>query len=237
MSRFFARPDGETAALSKEDSHHFIRVLRARPGDPVEIAWEGKAWEGTLETLEPCVVRIGKEIPSNEPFLDSTLVQALAKGDKMDWIIQKAVELGVSRIIPIRTRYADVKLDGARAEKKQVHWQRISEAAAKQSGRSRIPAVYPVLTLSEAIEEIGPVRLLVLHEKGVEPFLPKKHQPVALFVGPEGGFSDEEISLLQGHKAIICRLGPRILRTETAGLAGLSIVQYEAGDFLHEISN
>lgn len=230
MNRFFAQPHNGLAELSKDDAHHLTRVLRAREGDPVEVAWEGKSWQGVVETTDPCVIRIDHELASNEPPVDVILVQALAKADKMDWIVQKAVELGVATIYPVQTRYADVKLDDARAQKKVQHWQKVAEAAAKQSKRSRIPVVHPVGSLKDAATALAHTRRLVLYEKETAPLTFPEKRPTSLFIGPEGGFSEEEIHSLAGAGAEIASLGPRILRTETAGLCALSIVQYEIGD-------
>lgn len=237
MSRFFAKPVQGAAILSKEDAHHLTRVLRAQIGDRIEIAWEGQAWQGTLESVEPAVVRLQEELPSAEPDLSIVLVQALAKSDKMDWIVQKAVELGVDRVLPVRTRYSDVRLDESRAEKKREHWQKVSEAAAKQSGRSRIPEVQKPAGLAEAVAQLPGYRMLVFHEKADSQLRFEKAEPTAVFIGPEGGFSEEEIALLAASGAEICRLGPRILRTETAGPAAIAIIQYETGDLNDEISD
>lgn len=230
MNRFFAPPANGEAVLTKEDAHHLLRVLRAKTGDSVEIAWEGRAWRGRISSSDPCTVTLEEELPSVESPVSIVLVQALAKGDKMDWIVQKAVELGVTGVIPVRTRYADVKLNKERAEKKWQHWQNIAEAAAKQSKRAQIPTISEVCTLEEAAALQKDTKMILLHEKSETPFAIEAVPAVTLFVGPEGGFSDEEAGFLKVQGAQVMQLGPRILRTETAGMAAISILQYEMGD-------
>lgn len=232
MNRFFAQPEGETATLSAADTHHLKRVLRARIGDAVEIAHNGHAYTGEIVALDPLGrVRITGEAASGEPELVIRLVQALVKGDKMDWIVQKAVELGVTSIQPVSTRYSDVKLTGERAAKKVEHWQHVAEAAAKQCKRSRIPGVFFPKPLAQAIEEAKGSRIVFCYEKAEESLFGLHNEtPIHVFIGPEGGFSEEEVLLFKEAGARPVSLGPRILRTETAGIVALTLIQCQAGD-------
>ena len=231
MNRFFQQPQNGKAVLSKEDAHHLTRVLRKNTGDTLEIAWEGCAWEGSIESVSPCVIALGKPLPSTEPPYALHLIQAIAKGDKMDWIIQKAVELGVTSIQPVRTEHGDVKLDGPRAQKRSVHWQNVAEAAAKQSKRCIIPKVEEIRSLQEALTRYGHLPQLVFHKKAEAASWPQPG-PAVVWIGPEGGFSAAEIMKLTEAGAQILSLGPRILRTETAGLCALSVLQYNNGAFV-----
>lgn len=234
MNRFFAEPIDGVAVLSAEDSHHLRRVLRAEIGDLVEIAHDGAAFFGEVVELSPfCVVKIGEEASAGESGAQIHLYQAFAKGDKMDFIVQKAVELGVTSISPVFTRYTDVKLAGTRLDKKIAHLQGVAEAAAKQCKRSRISVIESPLQLKEAIARAAGTEILFCYEKaapGMGTF--ETGRAFSVFIGPEGGFSEEEAALFADAQARPISLGPRILRTETAGILMLSILQYEIGDLM-----
>lgn len=232
MNRFFAEPIDGVATLSMADTHHLKRVLRAKVGDAVEIAHEGTAYTGEIVSLEPAVtVRISGTASAGEPPLEIRLYQAFAKGDKMDWIVQKTVELGVTSIHPFFSVFTDVKLNAERAEKKREHLQQVAVAAAKQCKRSRIPTVHSPLKIQEAIAEAADTHILFCYEKAEYPLDKMTAKgPISVFIGPEGGFSFEEVNHFEEAGAQTVSLGPRILRTETAGMAMLAILQYQWGD-------
>lgn len=227
--------------LNKESSHHLANVLRCREGEICHV------FDGVGNEVKTKIVQISKsqmrlqvlEVIHNqtESLLQLHLFQALCKGDKMDFIIQKSVELGVKAITPLLTERCDVKLSGDRLEKRMTHWQNIIINATEQSGRAVLPLLNAPLALQEAIlQQADSLRLLFtphtekkLLEIG-EGLVPTQ-QTVAVFVGPEGGFSERETSsaMTQGVEAII--LGKRILRTETAPIAIMSSLQTLWGDF------
>jgi 16S rRNA (uracil1498-N3)-methyltransferase len=175
---------------------------------------------------------------SQESPLAITLFQGLAKGDKMDLVIQKAVELGAIEVVPFTSRFTVVRLEEKQARTRQTRWERIALEAAKQSGRTRIPIIGPLHTfsgLSEAVKArcaLGD--LVILAYEGATKMgigsLDDPKQGVAVIVGPEGGFAPDEVEALALAGAKVCTLGPRILRTETAGLALLSMIGYKWGD-------
>jgi 16S rRNA (uracil1498-N3)-methyltransferase len=168
-----------------------------------------------------------------ESPLDITLYQALSKSDKMDWVIQKSVELGVRRVVPILTEFSQIKLKGEKAEKKRLHWQGVAISACEQSGRQRVPRIEMPENLTMAVQACTAEHRLILHPHQGEKLQKLDIQPgasIALFVGPEGGFSEAEVEqcLQQGFDCV--RFGPRVLRTETAPLAILAALQAIWGD-------
>ncbi len=161
-----------------------------------------------------------------------TLVQALATSDKMDLIVQKAVELGVAAIVPISTSRATLKLVGERADKRVAHWQSIAVAACEQCGRNRVPVVQGLQTLDQWLLKQPEGISILLHPLAEESLLASADASTAItvLVGPEGGFTDEEISRALAHDVLAARFGPRTLRTETAGLAALAALGAQFGD-------
>ncbi len=214
-------------ALTPEDARHARNVLRMRPGEAASIIAEGKCFTAQLSRTDGNDVyfRLKEPLPGTEPALKITLFQGLPKADKMEWIIQKAVELGVSEIVPVRMARCVVRLEDRDAEKKRDRWQRIAREAGKQSGRCEIPrvalpcALSALPELSESMEACvvpweeakagGPKSFCASH--------PRLHS-LGILIGPEGGIGQEEIAFLAPRFTPIT-LGPRILRTETAGLA------------------
>ena len=235
MHRFYADPDRspeENAAyLTPEDAHHALNVLRLKAGSPVELIDRSMRFSARIESVENGDVKLLKKaiLPSTETTVSFTLFQGLPKGDKMELIIQKAVELGVSRIFPVMMNRCVVRLNGKDAARKQDRWQKIAREAGKQSGRCVIPEV----TLPIALDDIASFRDSL--EEIVVPWeLSEKYGPKAfvrdhpvirslgIVIGPEGGIDKEEISFLCDLPAKPITLGRRILRTETAGLAAVS---------------
>ncbi len=236
-------PDLKTVEITGNDYNHIANVLRMKPGEQfsVSVRGEDEAREIFYEISEItqdhvlgnlCFVEeAGCELPSR-----IYLFQGLPKVDKMELIIQKAVELGAYRIIPLRTKRCIVKLDDKKALSKQTRWQAISEAAAKQSKRSIIPEVTLPMTMKEAIAfcrsegiEVGLIpyemaKDISFTRKMIEDIRPG--QSVAVFIGPEGGFTEDEIKDATENGITPITLGKRILRTETAGFTAISWLMY-----------
>jgi 16S rRNA (uracil1498-N3)-methyltransferase len=241
--RFFAPPqniDGSIITLSKEETHHLARVLRLQAGEEV-LVFDGDGREfrcaisevrsghARLEIMEP--LRDGRE-----SRLDLTLAQGLAKGEKFDLIVQKATELGVSRIVPLATENSDVRLDEERSAKRVERWRRISLESIKQCKRCRLVDIQTPLSL-EAFLDSGPragAGLLVFSERGgstiKEALAGLGGEPITALVGPEGGWSPRELELLEARSARAVSLGPRIIRTETAAMVAIALIQHRLGD-------
>ena len=237
--RFFC-PDGllpeSEMALPAAVAHHAERVLRLAVGEGVTL-FDGRGGEcdAVLVALgrQP-LARLGpRRAVERESPLAITLVQALAAGDKMDWVVQKAVELGAVAIQPVAAERSVLKLSGDRAVKRVAHWQQIAVSACEQSGRNRVPVVGEILSLAQylALPAEG-VRLILA--PGAEGALARKaapRGPLAVLIGPEGGWSPAELSLADRAACEPLALGPRVLRTETAGLAALAAIHTLWGDF------
>lgn len=241
MPKFFV----ETHQIEKnlihmigEDAKHMKTVLRAREGEEITVCdGRGTDYFCRIVSLEDGVTAeiIGSEPCQSEPKTKITLYQGLPKADKMELIIQKCVELGVDRIVAVSTERCIVKLD-KKEEKKLERWQKIAEAAAKQSGRGKIPEIAPkVLRFSQAIEEAKVLSgAIIPYEKeenrGIRSFVEGfSGEEVGVFIGPEGGFAEEEIQAAINAGVLPVTLGKRILRTETAGMTAIAILLYELG--------
>lgn len=235
MPRFFVDDlTQDRVVLTGEDAHHLLRVLRSRVGEE-QVLCDGTGTDArcTITALEGdrVVLAVQQRIPSRgELPADITLYQALPKGDKLDLITQKAVELGVTRVVPVLTRYCVSRPDDKTMEKKRQRLQKIAAEAAKQAGRGRIPAVESLLTLDAALGEMQKAQAAILfYEQAVTPLgsvLAPRPGSIALMVGPEGGFSQEEAAQAQEAGLHLCTMGPRILRCETAPLYALSAIAY-----------
>lgn len=241
MHHFFVSSEqiyNKEVIITGPDVNHIKNVLRMKPGEQVEVNdGEGIRHLCELENVDSDSVRL-RILDTREADTELSsklyLFQGLPKGDKMEMIVQKAVELGVYEIIPVATKRAVVKLDEKKAAKKTIRWNGIAESGAKQSGRSLIPQVADVMTFAEALafaEELDVT--LIPYEKAegmqetrrvIEQIVPG--QSVGIFIGPEGGFEEQEVDQAIRHGAVLITLGRRILRTETAGLAALSILMY-----------
>ncbi len=232
---------GTKALVSGEEAHHLLRVMRRGIGDPVTLLdRDGFLYSGVIRDVADGLVTVevqSKQEAPGEPGVVVVLLQALCKADKMDLVIQKATELGAVAIRPVTTRRCDVKLDQDRASKKGQRWNRIAREAAKQCRRGRAPAVSLPVPLREALEETEPGDLLIVlwegeDATGLRPVLRTSPQARRVFVviGPEGGLTEEEVALVRDRGGVSVTLGPRILRTETAGLCALSCILYERGE-------
>jgi 16S rRNA (uracil1498-N3)-methyltransferase len=229
---------GAELALPAQAAEHVARVLRLNAGDPLTLFnGDGSDYEASIVSVgkREVMVRIAsRQMPNNESPLSLTLAQGVARGDKMDLIVQKATELGVVRIVPLLTERSEVKLDAARAEKRLAHWRAVAASACEQSGRARLPVVAAALPLSawlDGLVEDGALRLALLPEATrASRELRFSGSGGVLVVGPEGGLGERDTAALRAAGFDGLRLGPRILRTETAGLAALAALQALHGD-------
>lgn len=242
MPRFFvdkSAVNDREIIISGDDARHIASVLRAKQGEELTVCdGEGTDYYCAIDEITKSEVKvhiINSWKSSSEPRVKLTLYQGLPKGDKMELIIQKCIELGISRIVPVATEFAVVKLSG-KEDKKLARWNKIAESAAKQCGRGIIPVVDRVMSFKEAVEDSKQLdERIFFYEKerevGIKQFVKKfDGGSLGMFIGPEGGFSEEEsrYALESGAKALT--LGKRILRTETAGLAATAILIYELED-------
>ena len=237
MPRFFidGTADGR-AYIAGADALHIAKALRMRPGEALTLCdGKGTDFDGVRETVtdRQVTVRISASRPSQaEPTLAVTLYQGLPKGDKMDWIIQKAVELGVTAVVPVATRRSVARLEG-KADKKQERWQRIAAEAAGQCGRGMLPSVGRPLSWSQALSRLSGEPALVFYEGGGRPLrelVTPSTRRLSVFVGPEGGFDPEEIDAIRRQGGGVATLGPRILRCEAAPLAALTLLMHLSGN-------
>lgn len=229
-------PDARVT-LPEAACRHLAVVLRRSPGDPVTLFnGHGGEYSAVLETARrnEVTARItGFKGVSRESPLDVTLAQAVSKGERMDYTIQKAVETGVTSIQPLVTEHGLVKLNEERWQRKQEHWQAVAVSACEQSGRTRVPHVARVLDLRDWINALptGVLRVvLALNADRVLGEMEYADQPILVAVGPEGDFSEPEYRLLDEAGFQRAWLGPRVLRTETAGVVALSVMQSLWGD-------
>jgi 16S rRNA (uracil1498-N3)-methyltransferase len=223
--------------LPEGAANHLVRVLRLREGAEL-LVFDGQGHEhhASIARIQGAAVTVlikSALARNNESPLHITLVQGVSRGERMDWTLQKATELGVSRIVPVLTERSVVRLDDKQAGKKQQHWQQIVSSACEQSGRSVVPNVALPCTLRAFLTTPSPATArYVLAPDGADSLANQTSvdQTVELLIGPEGGLDDSEIqhALLTGFKSV--RLGPRILRTETAAIVALSVLQARRGD-------
>ncbi len=234
MHRFYADSPSSPSRkvyLAPEDAHHALHVLRLKDGEQVELILDGARYSAglSLEGDGQVSAVLDSLLPDTEPKLRITLFQGLPKGDKMDWIIQKGVELGISRFVPVIMSRCVVRLSGRDAEKKAERWQRIAREAGKQSGRCLIPEVCAPVAISDLEPMLAVAGNTVVPWedcRGNGPLSWSRVHPdlrsIGIVIGPEGGISDDEIDFFLLQDCDIITLGPRILRTETAGLAAAS---------------
>lgn len=231
------RPDAEVA-LEPGPARHVLRVLRRSAGDAVVLFnGGGQDWPGRIvraRGAEECVVALEEPVAvENESPLTIHLVQALCRAERMDWAVQKAVELGVAKIWPVETARCEVRLKGPRAEKRRDHWQKVVISACEQSGRARVPAVAPVTGLAAVMENLPDPSTRLRLETARAPGLAGRSlgsAPLVLAAGPEGGLDERDCGILDRAGFLPASLGPRVLRTETAGPAALSVLQALYGD-------
>ena len=236
MHRFFADLlDENRAVLKEEEAAHALKVLRLKAGDACQALTEGSVYAAEIiETQPQVILHLGEKLPSPEPSVRVTLYQGLPKGDKMDFLSQKCTEAGVTRIVPVLFSRCVVKWEKKDNEKKLPRWQRIAAEAAKQSGRALVPQIGEPVTIKQLCEAIkGHDLTLVPWEEQKGNGIAKNFQgqkDVAIVIGPEGGMSPEAIDMMKQAGALPVTLGPRIFRTETAGLAALISLLTISGD-------
>ena len=234
--RFFTRQaltEGQAVLLQEEEARHIGRTLRMQPGDTLVLFDGGGAeYAGELLAVDKRSVTVLCGTPldiDRESPLAIVLGIAVSRGDRVDWIVQKATELGVAQIAPLLTARG-LNLPAERREKKRGHWQRIAESACEQCGRNRIPDIARPQPLPDWLDAVDSPLRLVLDPRGEPQALPHQAGGFALLCGPEGGLADEEVARAQAAGFGTLLLGPRILRTETAPLAALAVLQARWGD-------
>lgn len=233
-----APADGASVDLPESAFRHLVQVLRMK-NDEALVAFDGQGgeWRATLCEVGKRSARIrllGFDAVDRESPLELTLAQCVSKGDRMDYTLQKAVELGITRIVPLLSSRSVVRLDAERWDKKLEHWQGVIISACEQSGRTRVPELAPVAVLPTWLdEESAPGERLTLDPEGHHGLreLPRPTGPVTLLVGPEGGLSAHELQRAHAAGFTGIRIGPRVLRTETAGVAALAALQALWGDW------
>jgi 16S rRNA (uracil1498-N3)-methyltransferase len=229
---------GQELVLPTQAGEHVARVLRMQAGDPVVLFAGDTAeeFDATLSSVgkREVVALVGEgRALTNESPLSLTLAQGVARGEKMDLIVQKATELGITRIVPLITERSEVKLDAARAEKRLLHWRAVAASACEQSGRAVVPVIEPAVALNAWLGSLGdggPMRLALLPEGDKRPSELGLTGSAIIAIGPEGGFGERDRAALAHASFTGLKLGPRILRTETAGLAAIAMLQALYGD-------
>ena len=227
-----------TLDLDADKARYLGRVLRLRVGDRLSI-FDGRGAEHAAEILaigkSSATLRVGEETETDtESKLRVHLVQGISRGERMDFVMQKATELGVKRITPVLTEYGVVKLDAARAEKRRAHWQKVAASACEQCGRVRLPLIDTPIALNAWFgSKPEQVDTEIILKAGADTPLARIDGPttkVCILIGPEGGFSTSEYedAAIAGFRSV--SLGPRVLRTETAAVAALAVLQSVWGD-------
>src|SRR5882672_7363671 len=230
LSRIFLDAElaaGHTVALPENAARHLVQVLRLRPGDGF-IAFNGRGgeFEATIESAgkREVVARVGafRSVDRESP-LAVTLAQCISKSERMDYTVQKAAELGASEIVPLTSANSVVRLDDERWEKKLEHLRGVIISACEQSGRTRLPRLHPVTPIDSWLTQASGLRLILAigAQQSLRTMQVPK-EPISLLAGPEGDFSEQEIQLARKSGFAPIAMGPRILRTETAGIAALA---------------
>lgn len=228
---------GLTVMLDQNASHHLLQVLRKKVG---EQCWVFNGTNGEFEATltsdnkKIACVALGKFYPrETESFLKIHLAQGISRGERMDYAIQKSTELGVSEITPLFTEFCQVKVAEDRIEKRVLHWQAIAISAAEQSGRCAVPIIHTPILFSDWIQKNNSEIKLICCPRQTENVFSKisdAPKNISVTIGAEGGFSDREINAALHNKFIVMSLGPRILRTETASVVALTLLQERFGD-------
>ena len=217
-------------SLNDAPAHHLARVLRLREGDALTV-FNGRGGEWDAQFVGKRRVRlVAFDAVERESPLRITLVQGVSSGDRMDYTVQKAVELGVAAIQPLLTKRGVVRLEGARASARVDHWRKIAIAACEQCGRNRIPEVLPLIDFHQ-YRPLPDVTRLLLSAQGESIREVKMEDAATIAAGPEAGFAPEEQAALERAGFVKASLGPRVLRTETAALAALAALNALQGDF------
>ncbi|WP_460120091.1 16S rRNA (uracil(1498)-N(3))-methyltransferase [Pseudomonas sp. S2_C03] len=237
LSRFFIDTPMSTGEheLPEAQAHYISRVLRMAEGDALQLFdGSGQEFRATLSEVgkKRVVVQIDEGFAGQvESPLQIHLGQGLSRGERMDWAIQKATELGVNEITPIFSERCEVRLKDERADKRLLHWRQVAISACEQCGRSRVPVIHPPVLLADWLKQTEADLKLVLHPVAEPLTSHTKPSSLAFLIGPEGGLSDAEVDQAKGAGFHAARLGPRVLRTETAPVVALSVAQQLWGDF------
>lgn len=229
---------GARITLPEDSAAHLVRVLRLREGDAC-VLFNGDGHDYPARLVQAgkreAVVELGDAAPAdNESPLRITLLQGIARGEKMDLILQKATELGVAAIMPVNGERTEVKLDAERAGKRLAHWREVAVSACEQCGRARLPDIAPPQSLEQAVLALHrDMLLLILDPEAIDrlaTLVAPASMRIAIAIGPEGGWSPRDLATLEGAGFTGLQLGPRVLRTETAGLAAIAALQARFGD-------
>ena len=244
MYHFFVSEEqinGENAYIEGSDVNHIANVLRMKPGEELLISVKGD-WDYLCKIVDIETDRVNLKVlesmEQRELPVNITLLQGIPKSDKLEMIIQQAVELGVSEIIPVKTKRVVVKIDEKKVDTKVNRWNAIAESAAKQSKRSIIPKVYEPMSIDNALEivkDFGVKLIPYENADGIDKTRKildnmDKTKNISVFIGPEGGLEESEVERIKGSGFEVITLGKRILRTETAGLALLSNIMIRLED-------
>jgi 16S rRNA (uracil1498-N3)-methyltransferase len=237
LSRFFI--DAPLAlgqhTLPEAQAHYIARVLRHATGDAVQL-FDGSGQEYLGELIEVGKKRVCVELSEAFPGLAESplqihLGQGLSRGERMDWAIQKATELGANQISPIVSERCEVRLKDERADKRMAHWRQIAISACEQCGRSTIPLIHAPIGLDDWLQQLDAELKLVLHPVAEPLASHTRPQSLAFLIGPEGGLTEAEVDKAKAQGFHAARLGPRVLRTETAPVVALAVAQQLWGDF------
>lgn len=238
MHRFYADETGvvnQIARLDSEDAQHAVRVLRLQPGEEIVLFSQGEAYAAVIDSVQDGVtVRVGDTLKNPEATVRVTLYQGVPKGDKMDYIVQKCTEGGIHRIVPVNMPRCVAKLDG-KDDKKRQRWQRIAREATKQAFRPVVPEIEPAVSMKQLPALLSQHQLVLApwedeHALSLRQVIKEDITDVAIIIGPEGGMSEEDMAHFRACGAQSVTLGPRIFRTETAGLASLIAIMTLTGN-------
>ncbi len=238
INRIFTNSDiqaNSSVTLDEKASHHLSKVLRQKVGAKLIVFnGDGLQYQATIEAIQKKSVLVTTETAETqdrESPLKIHLGIAISKGDRMDWVMQKTTELGIAIITPLFSERTEVKLKGERLEKKLQHWRQICVSACEQCGRNQLPQLNPLQNIDDWVNTVNANKKFVLHhrsEKNLDP--QQKYDSIALLIGPEGGLSEAEIAFAYNNQFEPLCLGPRVMRTETAPLAAIAIMQNLWGD-------
>lgn len=238
MYRFFVNQKySDRVILTGEHHHHLSHVLRMTVGDELELVFsDGSVYLAQITEIDrdETILTVTESIAGHELPVEISLCQGLPKSDKMEMIIQKTIELGVTEIIPLQMKHCVVRYDEKKQRSRQERWQKISESAAKQSGRDRIPVVRGITSIERLVADIKEFDLVLVPCEWAQSMVHTREvlndirtgMKLAIVIGPEGGFAPEEVKKLEDAGAKTISLGKRILRTETAGMYLLSVLGY-----------
>ena len=225
----------QAVSLSREESDHMVRVLRMQAGDAVQLIAADRLYDGQIAAVREGIVDVvpAGELPSPEPQARITLVQGLPKADKLEWIVQKATELGVYQVLPVEMARSVARIT-PKEEKKRERLSRIAQEAAKQAGRAHVPQVLPAMRFIDVLQTLRGSIYVAWEEADAlrlsQAVAQERPEEITLVIGPEGGITADEIAQLTACGAKPVTLGRRILRTETAGLCALAVTMAALGE-------